>query len=120
MIRAALSQGITLRKLLGLEAQLADQLKESDKEPVVPVDNVVQVAFRHVLSDKEPPSRLVSLVVDTLAVHLDLGLWEQLKSKINHTMSLRLNKAMVKRRQVNNEEGYDSSVKSESASASND
>jgi len=107
-IQRALSQGLTLRQVLGL----GDELEE-DRQAV---SNIVQVVFQHVLKDKTSPKRLATLVVKTLAEHLDLGLWAQLETMVNPAMSLRLIKAMLARRQVKDEESRDPSVKSESVS----
>jgi hypothetical protein len=111
MMQHAFSQGLTLRRVLGFdtEATEAEQL-------AIPPSNVVEVVFQHVLKDEVAPKKLVNLVVDALARHLEPSLWLQLQTTVNSSMSSRLIKAMLHLRQVKTEHARDSSVKSESAS----
>jgi hypothetical protein len=97
-----------LQQLLDLDEKIGEQ-------GAIPASNTVQVVFRHVLKDKMPPERLISLVVDTLAVCLKPGLWMQLESMINHAISLRLIKAMLLCRRVKGEETERMRIKSEIA-----
>lgn len=113
MIQDALSRGLTFCQLLDLGVQ------PSDVEPVVPINNVVQVVFQHVLQDKNVPKMLIDLVVNTLAQHLDPSLWEQLEPMISHPMSPCLINAMVARPRVKDEDTNTPSVKSESDSTGN-
>ncbi|KAH7093795.1 hypothetical protein FB567DRAFT_181136 [Paraphoma chrysanthemicola] len=125
MIDFALREGLKLQHLLGwgerVEPPSGDDhaAVPEDCANVHPQDDTVQVVFQHVLKDKNPPKRLVDLVVQTLADHLDLELWAQLEHMINHQMSKNLNKAMVLRRQIKMEEEDCFSVKSEVMSAPN-
>jgi hypothetical protein len=64
-IQVALSRGLTLREILGLSSE------PEVKELAIPVDNVVQVVFQHVLKEDTLPRRLIDLVVSTLATHLN-------------------------------------------------
>ncbi|KAF2030184.1 hypothetical protein EK21DRAFT_66106, partial [Setomelanomma holmii] len=113
-MQVALAQGLSLQHLLGLAAHESAQ---GEEEPLAVINNVVQVVFQHVLKDEKSPPRLLDLVVDTLAEHLDLELWTQLEHVISHNMSLRLNRAMVDRRQIKIEDAERVSMESKSLSA---
>lgn len=110
-IQVALSQGLTLRQILGMGAEL----EGNDSAP--PASNVVQVVFQHILKDQKAPKRLVDLVVNTLAVHLDPELWDELVTMVNAGMKGRLIKALLVHRQVKPEDAETLSVKSESTSS---
>lgn len=112
MLRDALSEGVTLRQVLGIGPELA-----AKGGSATPADNVVQVVFRHVLKDTTSPKRLVLLVVNTLAAQLDPGLWDQLASMVTNVMKDRLFRAMLVHRQVKSEGACTPSVKSENASS---
>jgi hypothetical protein len=114
-INFALAEGLTLQHLLGWGIDVEPAQGEGEKSS--PQDNTVQVVFQHVLKDNKPPQRLVNLVVQALAKHLDVELWAHLEHMISHRMSMNLNKAMIMRRQVKTEDGDRVSVKSESMSA---
>jgi hypothetical protein len=61
------------------------------------------VVFKHAIKDKTTPRRLLSLVVDTLAVSLDMQLWLQVKDLVGHGMALQVIEAMIARQQVKTE-----------------
>jgi hypothetical protein len=110
MIRVAFSQGLTLLQLLDLGCER----REGGDQPAVPAGNVVHVVFGHVLKDSKPPSRLLKLVVDTLAKHLGPESWEKLEHMINHSVSLQLIKVILSCRYVKSEDVDRLSLKSES------
>jgi hypothetical protein len=100
MIRTGLSRNLSLRQLLDLDPGTG----EEKGLPVTTAGNTVQTVFQHVLKDDNPPERLVTLVIETLADHLEPGLWRQLEHMINRPMSLKLISALLFRRQIKNEE----------------
>jgi hypothetical protein len=108
MIRLVFSQNTTLQQQLGLDDGIGEEKEHA-------ASNTIQVVFQHVLKDDKPPERLVSLVIDTLAACLELGLWTQLEPMINHAISLSLISAMLLYRQIKGEEIERMRIKSEIA-----
>ena len=99
-IRHALAQGISISSLL------------LDNRPEI-TDNVVDVVFIHVLKDKQPPGRLLRLVIDTLADNVDANLWAHVKTMISHDKALQLIEAMIMRQQIQIPNVNPENVKSE-------
>lgn len=95
-IKEAISQGSSLQQVL-CPPTGNEEHKNSRHDPA---HSYTQVVFRHVLTDPTPPERLMVLVTDTLSEHLDPSLWDVLEPKVNETISRRLIKAMVARRQM--------------------
>lgn len=97
IIQETSRQGKLLGSLLGFpSAGEADLLGRQR----VPSDNTVEVIFKRVLTDPKPPSRLLDLVVNTMASKLDSGLWVQIQDTISHPVALRLIDAMLQQKQV--------------------
>ena len=86
-IQGALASGIPIQSLLGYGSSCS-------------TDNVLAVIFINVFNDKNPPKRLMDLVIDTLADSLDMDLWGQLRDVIGHAMALQLIEAMIVRQQT--------------------
>ncbi|KAH7337913.1 hypothetical protein BKA66DRAFT_555278 [Pyrenochaeta sp. MPI-SDFR-AT-0127] len=63
-------------------------------------DNALKVVFTNVLKDKDPPKRLLQLVIDTLADNLDMELWAHLRNLIGHELALQLIEVMIDRQQI--------------------
>lgn len=112
MIEAAFFKGLTLQEVLNHDSSAGEGSATPAK--VKGTNNVVQVVFDHVLQDAKCPSRLLDLVVITLAECLELGLWQNLVPRINHQMSLLLIEAMLQSRQIKIEEEKDRDFKPES------
>lgn len=98
-IKSALHYGLTLQQLLGV-----GQVNVPTPQPSFAEGNVVQEIFHRVLKDEQAPDRLKALVVNSLAEHLDCGLWAQLEPMISHATSLRIIDAMLRRAQMKKEE----------------
>jgi hypothetical protein len=109
----AFSDGISLQQVLHLGSD-----PEADDDASAQVtNNIIQVVFRHVLGDLQPPERLVTLVVTTLAQVMDPSLWAALGPMMNLDISHRLIGAMVAHRQVKFQAHGGFSIKSEGDTA---
>jgi hypothetical protein len=85
-IQQARSTGIPLHTLLDHGQQ--------------PANRVVEVVLLNVFKDEGAPTRLLDLVVETLADNLDKILWTQLKDLIGHGMAVRLIDALIDRQHI--------------------
>jgi hypothetical protein len=97
LINQALSLSLTIQQLLfGPEEHEDDEVASA----IAPIGNVAQVVVLHVLKDDSCPERLLNLVVDILAKHMEQKLWELLKHIISHSTALLLIEAVLRCRQV--------------------
>jgi hypothetical protein len=97
LIDHALSLDLTIQQLLfGSEEHDDDEAASA----IAPIGNVAQVVVLHVLKDDSCPERLLNLVVDILAKHMEQKLWELLKHMISHSTALLLIEAVLRRRQA--------------------
>lgn len=112
MVEEAFCRGLSLQRLLENDSESGAE----DLQAIPPARNVVHVVFAHVLKDPKPPKRLVGLVINTLADHLDSDLWLKLAPQISHAISIQIISTILIRRQVKSEDAKSLRIKSESVS----
>jgi hypothetical protein len=100
-IYTALSNGLSLRHLLGLSKEHA----APDSNTLS--DDVVTAVFRHVLMDENPPTKLSQLVIHAMAKAMDSETWAQLQHTVNQNTARELIAVMVAYRELPSERGVD-------------
>jgi hypothetical protein len=99
---------------------LGSESEADDDTSAQVTDNIVQVVFRHVLGDLQPPERLVTLVVTALAQVMNPSLWAALGPMMNLDISHRLIGAMIAYRRVKLEAHGAFGIKPESDAANDE